>query len=138
TTALRWNHVVSPKIFSNVTATYSRYRFDIFEEFYDKRTTPDSVTSSFFKNQYISGIRDFALKVEFDFMPSPSHYIKFGAQAIDHLFTPGVYSYRGTAESDTTFGARKIYGREFFAYVEDDFLITEKLKLNAGLHASAF
>lgn len=126
TTALRWNHVVSPKIFSNVTATYSRYRFDIFEEFYDKRTTPDSVTSSFFKNQYISGIRDFALKVDFDFMPSPSHYIKFGAQAIDHLFTPGVYSYRGTTESDTTLGARKIYGREFFVYVEDDFLITKK------------
>lgn len=138
TTALRWNHVISPKLFSNVTATYSRYRFDIFADYYERFTSPDSTSSAFFKDQYISGIRDFALKIDLDYIPSPKHYIKFGAQAIDHLFTPGVYSYKSTEEADISFGAPKIYGREYFAYIEDDFLITSKLKANLGVHASAF
>lgn len=138
TTALRWNSAINPRLFSNVTATYSRYRFNIFEEYAEKKTTATSTSSSYFKDQYISGIRDFALKIDFDYIPDPKHYIKFGAQAIDHLFTPGVYNYRGTIETDTTFGANKIYGREFFVYLEDDFLITPKLKLNAGVHASGF
>lgn len=138
TTALRWNWVISPKLFSNVTATYSRYRFDIFAKYKEKITEPGSSTTMYYNDQYISGIRDFAAKVDLDYIPSPRHYIKFGAQAIHHLFTPGVYSYRSTEEADITFGAKRIFAREFFAYVEDDFLISPKIKINAGVHASAF
>ncbi len=137
-TALRWNSIISNKLFSNVTATYSRYRFDIFAESEEKITTPSSTSKYFYKDQYISGIRDYALKADFDFIPNPSHYVKFGAQAINHLFTPGVYSYRGTDDSDTTFGARRIYSQEFAAYIEDDFMISRALKMNFGVHASGF
>jgi outer membrane receptor for ferrienterochelin and colicin len=137
-TALRWNKIINNKLFSNVTATYSRYRFNIFEESEEKIQTTTSTTKHYYKNQYISGIRDYALKLDLDFIPNPSHYIKFGGQAINHLFTPGVYSYRGEQDTDTTFGAKRIYSQEFSAYVEDDFMISHKLKVNFGAHVSGF
>lgn len=138
TTALRWNKIINKKLFSNLTATYSRYRFDIFAESEEKVTTSSSSRKYFYKDQYISGIRDYAIKLDLDYIPNPSHYIKFGAQAIHHLFTPGVYSYRGEEGSDTTFGAKRVYAQEFSAYVEDDFMISHKLKVNFGIHASGF
>lgn len=137
-TALRWNKIINNKLFSNLTATYSRYRFDIFAESEEKITTSSGSTKHFYKDQYISGIRDYALKLDLDYIPNPSHYIKFGGQAINHLFTPGVYSYRGEEGADTTFGAKRIYPQEFSVYVEDDFMISRTLKVNFGLHASGF
>jgi hypothetical protein len=138
TTAMRWNSIISKKLFSNVTATYSRYRFGVGADAKETYTDPDTTRSQFFHTNYISGIRDFALKADLDYIPNPNHYIKFGGQVINHLFTPGVLSYRATEVQDTTLGAKSTNAREFFLYAEDDFLITDKLKVNAGIHASAF
>lgn len=138
TTALRWNRIFTNKLFSNVTATYSRYRFAVSAESENKTTDNSGTITEFFKDEYISGIRDYALKWDLDYIPDPNHYIRFGVQGIQHLFTPGVYSYRDTEKRDTTFGARKIFAEEFYGYIEDDFLVTSKLKINAGIHASGF
>lgn len=138
TTALRWNSIINKKLFSNLTATYSRYRFDIFSEY--EETISGTVTSetNFYAAKYLSGIRDYALKIDFDYLPSPKHYVRFGAQAISHQFTPGAFNFKSTEARDTTFGASKILAKEFFVYAEDDFLITDRLKINFGLHASGF
>ena len=47
-------------------------------------------------------------------------------------------SLRSTEVPNTTLGATKTYAQEYFAYAEDDFMITGKLKINAGVHASGF
>ncbi|MFZ6009196.1 MAG: TonB-dependent receptor [Bacteroidota bacterium] len=138
TTALRWNSILSNKFFSNVTATYSRYRFDIFAEYNDMEKKPDTTIVYGGSDEYISGIRDYALKWDIDVIPNPSHFIKFGIQGINHLFTPGVYRYRATDEEQVTLGGKKIYAQEYFAYIEDDFLMSPALKINIGLHGSAF
>lgn len=138
TTALRWNRVINDKLFSNTTATFSRYRFAIRAENDETHTAQGETTRSNFEAGYFSGIRDFALKLDFDFIPSPEHYVRFGAQGINHLFSPGVFQYNSIEKNDTTFGAQLTRANEFFAYLEDDFLVTRSLKVNAGLHASLF
>jgi hypothetical protein len=138
TTALRWNSILTKKLFSNVTATLSRYRFGIGAKAKETYINPDTTTVQYYGNQYNSGIRDLALKFDFDFLPTPRHFIKFGAHATRHLFTPGVLSYRETEIPDTTVGAKKIFADEFAVYFEDDILISNKLKLNVGLRSSAF
>ena len=138
TTALRWNSIITSKLFSNVTATYSRYRFIVSADSKETVSEQDSTQTEFYHTEYNSGIRDFALKIDMDYLPNPNHYVKFGGQAIQHLFSPGVLSYRATEVRDTTLGAGLTQANEFFVYVEDDFLITPKLKINAGLHASGF
>ncbi len=138
-TAARWNHVLSPKLFANLTGTYSRYRFDLFSEY---RETIERVNEEperrFSRDQYISGISDWAGKLDFDYMPNPNHYVRFGTQTIFHRFAPGVYTVRSSGGLDTTTSARITNAIELAHYVEDDWLISNRLKVNAGLHASSF
>jgi hypothetical protein len=140
TSALRLNSLLSNKLFSNATLSYSRYRFGVSAYSENWTQTPDTTSRSIFGTKYVSGIQDFAGKLDFDYIPTPNHYVKFGGQVIRHLFTPGVLSFHTneTEKSDTTFGGKKTYATEFYLYAEDDFLITPKLKINAGLHASGF
>jgi outer membrane receptor for ferrienterochelin and colicin len=138
TTAFRWNTIWNNKLFSNFTATYSRYRFKIFDHFEERATGNGNIKTTSFKDEYSSGIRDYALKLDFDYLPNPNHYVKLGVQGIQHLFTPGVYSYRSNVNSDTTFGNTKTRANEFFAYVEDDIRVTDKMKWNVGFHTSGF
>ncbi len=138
-TAMRWNKIISPKLFGNFTGTFSRYRFEIFDQYEETRTTPGQPKEeTFYKNRYTSGIRDWAAKADFDFLPSPDHYIRFGANLIAHKFSPGVYTLRSNEEADTTAGAAVTTTEEFALYAEDDWKISTSLKLNAGVHASAF
>ena len=78
------------------------------------------------------------MKLDLDYIPNPNHFIKFGGQVIHHRFTPGVLTYRSTEVQDTTLGAQVTDALEFFVYAEDDFLVTPRLKINAGIHASGF
>jgi outer membrane cobalamin receptor len=130
-TAFRWNKVVGPRLFSNLTATYSRYRFNVFSK--------EEEDNYLYKTDYFSGIRDWALKLDYDFMPAPDHYIRYGVSAIAHKFSPGAYTYRDEdMPRDTTLGSTKINATEVSVYIEDDFKITGNLKVNAGVHASSF
>ncbi|PID93402.1 MAG: hypothetical protein CSA95_07965 [Bacteroidetes bacterium] len=139
TTALRWNYALTPKLFSNLTATYSKYRFKIgFREEYKNTTQNKKELWAF---DYDSGIYDWSSKVDFDWFPSPDHAVKFGANYTYHTFVPGVNAYHmeeGTISIDTTFGAKKIYANEFRLYAEDNFTIGKRFKANLGVHLSGF
>ena len=134
--ALRWNHVVGPKLFSNLTATYSKYNFNVFTTYDDDFTAGGD--RQYFKAKYNSGIEDWAMKMDIDFIPGPNHYVRFGAQSILHEFSPGVAFTSSNIEGDTTLGAKRIHAGEFAVYAEDDFRVGKMLKLNFGVHASGF
>jgi hypothetical protein len=135
-TALRWNSILGPRLFSNVTATYSKYRFDIFSEYEEQDVGGGD--RDYFEARYMSGIRDWAVKADLEFIPRPDHYIRFGAQTIWHQFSPGVAFSSSAIDGDTTMGARNVYATEYSVYVEDDFRLGRLIKVNAGAHASAF
>ncbi len=138
TTALRWNHIYGPRMFGNVTLTYSRYLFDVFDDIYDFEQYPDSVYEEESKLRYFSGINDLAAKLDYQFNPNPNHSIRFGGAITNHEFNPGAFSYNSNIESDTTLGQDKVTGNEFFIYLEDDLSVGEKLALNLGVHFSGF
>lgn len=141
TTALRWNHLINPKLFMNTTATYSNYSFGVLTAFGEDYE--DNTQDEFISLKYDSGITDYALKVDFDYLPSPDHFVRFGIQAIAHNFNPGDFDLQQSnpdsgIEINTEVLQDKIKASELAAYVEDDFLIFDKLKINLGLHGSAF
>lgn len=138
-TALRWNHIFNDKLFSNLTATYSRYNFGVQGSYSENDTnlSTNETTYSDYRAAYTSGIRDLGLKLDFDYIPAPAHYIRFGAHATRHLFTPGILGYHSQTQTDTTYGAQRIFTNEYLAYVEDDLLVTDRLKVNVGVNASA-
>lgn len=141
-TAIRWNHMLSNKVFMNTTLRYSKYRFLVGADSEFTTTTAGSSTTDAFSYAYISGIEDWSGKVDFDWVPNPNHFVRFGAGDIYHTYTPGVNQFRVTESNssaiDTTFGANKQFAHELFAYLEDEVKIGEKFKGNVGLHFSGF
>jgi len=147
TSALRWNHIWSPKLFANTTLTYSRYRFQTSNGYESRELENNTVVSEDkFDLLYFSGINDVAGKIDFDFLPSPDHYIRFGANVILHTFKPGTFraGYSSFEEgSDSVsfradFSQDNVRATEFAAYVEDDWKINERIRINGGLHFSGF
>ena len=61
---------------------------------------------------------------------------------IHHIFTPRVQAAQSNATGmptvDTTFGEQRTTAQEMTLYVEDDWSITEALKVNGGVSLSGF
>lgn len=138
TSALRWNYMINNKLFANTTATFSRYQFDLNTKNTD---TFDDESTSFAAN-YISNIRDIAGKIDFDYMPNPDHYIRFGINAINHEFKPGALQYEisdgDDFNIDTMIGTQNTSAWEYYTYIEDDMKFGKNFSVNAGFHLSAF
>ncbi|SHM75983.1 Outer membrane receptor proteins, mostly Fe transport [Chitinophaga sp. CF418] len=138
TGTLRWTHIISPKLFANTMLIGSSYKFNtgIYTE--DKYNA-DASSNTLKLN---SGIRDYGVKTDVDYRPMPAHAIKLGAAYMYRVFTPGIVRLKQTTGDDTILDSinnnRNIRASEMDLYVEDDWEITPRLKLNAGLHWSAF
>jgi len=140
-TSLRWNYLISNKLFSNTTLTYSKYDFDVTIESSSENLTTREKEIDYFR--YFSGIEDLGAKIDFDYYPSASHSVKFGAGYTWHHFKPGVTTFRydpmyEEGGIDTTFGDMRIRANEFIMYAEDNFDITSRIKMNAGIRMSLF
>lgn len=136
TTALRWNYMISPRFFANTTLTYSQYKFNFLAGSEDRQAG----TTNAFSARYLSGIYDYAFKADFDYVPDPGHFVRFGGALTHHTYDPGAFQYRVRFDDfnrDTTLGAMKSRSLEYYFYAEDDMRIGA-LSINAGLHYSGF
>jgi len=140
--SLRWNYMFTNKLFSNTTFSYSKYKFDS-QNKYDKS---NELRNSFSKYSfdYTSGIDDLSMHVEFDYLPSPDHFIRFGLANTFHLFNPGI-SISGEGKSlrdniliNQTMGNERIFANEFALFVGDDYKYSKQLKINIGLRYAGF
>lgn len=137
--ALRWNNVINSRLFSNYTFTYSKYNFDLFSNYEEKITGLGATETNTYSDRYFSGIRDWAGRADFEFIPNPDHYFRFGTNVIFHKFSPGVYASKSSVgDNDLQLGAEELNSTEYAVYAEDDINITSRLKANLGLHYSGF
>lgn len=140
--AIRWNHIWDPKLFSNLTATYSRFRFDTRSN-YD-RTVKENGRSQEQSGvfNYQSGVRDFGLKLDFEYYPSPVHNIRFGIGMTRHTFVPGLLAY-ALNETDSTFVdtsliEQKNLSWEGALYIEDELRFGNRFSTNIGVHLAYY
>ncbi|EFK35254.1 Outer membrane receptor for ferrienterochelin and colicins [Chryseobacterium gleum] len=122
TATLRWNSIISSKLFSNTSFIYSNYDYKI------SLKNDDTV---FDLN---SKIRDWNLKQDFTWFAGNKHSVKFGLQSIYHTLTPSSAS--GTTVS--SFARNPRYSWENAVYINDDYKATEKLTINYGARLSIF
>ena len=145
--SLRWNHVFSNRLFANTTVAYNRYRMTMESGVRSQGRYGDDTRYVYtFDVDYISGIRDWSAKLDFDYVPSPRHLIKFGAEYLHHTFLPQTLSAVGYVEEgqdqqqeEQQFGNTTPYrGHDMSLYAEDDFSVGDHLTVNPGLHLSLF
>ena len=140
--AIRWNYELNQRLFMNVTGSYTQYRNRLTVGVEEEWREEGHQYSDEVEMGINSGIRDIAGRVDFDYAPSPDHAIKFGGTMTHHIFIPQVQSarirYTGEPSIDTTFGESRIYANEMTLYAEDDWSITEALKINAGVALTGF
>ncbi|MCX2739597.1 TonB-dependent receptor [Pontibacter anaerobius] len=141
TLSLRWNRILSNRLFLNTTATYSRYQFDIGMQNESERSWPGGSSKSKYNLLYLSNIRDYSVKGDLDYLPNPNHYVRFGAQAVTHQFRPGALHMKdvddGQVRNELEQGSRTV-GNEAAIYVEDDVRLSDKLKVNVGARLTGF
>lgn len=137
TAVVRWNHEFSNKIFGNFTTDYSKYQFDVKNE--EKSRTDNN---NYYKLNYFSGIKDYSIHYDLDFLPAPNHFIKFGTGITFHRYKPGAIqskeSAQGSTPVDTLLTYRFLNSKETDTYAEDDIKLSDNLKANIGLHFTTF
>jgi len=121
TGTLRWNHIFNDKLFLNTSLIVSDYHYDI------------NITSGSSNFGITSGVRDYEIKMAFDYFLNSKNNIKFGIQSTDHVFTPGTVSTNGNALINDLNIAQE-HAIESAAYISDEITITPKLSVIAGLH----
>ena len=126
TSTLRWNHLYSSKIFSNISLIFSDYYY----------TIENKISS--FSFSLGSKIRDYNLKADFDYYLNDKHHIKFGMQSIYHQFTVGRIK-AGSDDGQVLFNSGEdLDAADLAVYISDDYTINPRWKINTGLRYSAF
>lgn len=138
--ALRWNHIYSPKLFSNITLNYSQYAFST--DYEHKYVLPNTDEKSDVSGYYKSRMENSGGRVDFDYRPNPRHSVRFGVVTTLHTFKPGSSSFQDkdspVTPLDTSGNANRITGAELSVYGEDDWQLRPDLFANLGVHVSAF
>ena len=135
--SMRWNHLFSQEMFVNTTAYFSNYNYFTQEKF--ENNNPDFTQNN--NIEYSSKINDFGFKQDYEFFPNNKNKIRFGAGVIQHFFEPGVNFRRiqtGQNDIERKIGNKEINASEIAVYAEDEIDVLPWLKLNVGLHGSAF
>jgi hypothetical protein len=122
TATVRWNSILSSRLFSNTSFIYSNF---------DYKLNFKSDDRDFGLN---SKIEDWNLKQDFSWFANNKHSVRFGFQSIYHTITPSRVS--GTVIS--SFPKTSRYSLENAVYINDDFKATDRLTINYGLRLSGF
>ncbi|MCG2461068.1 TonB-dependent receptor [Flavobacteriaceae bacterium F89] len=121
---LRWNHLFSDKLFSNLSFIYSDYYYGL--------------KLDFVGFDWNSGIRNFNVKYDFKNYISNNFQLNYGLNEIYYKFNPGEIE---PSNSDSGIVADKLidkFANEFAVYVDIEQLISPKLNVQYGLRISSF
>lgn len=136
--SFRWNHLWGPRLFSNLTATHTFYRFAL----RNQASYEDSEESSEADVSYNSGIRDIGLKYDFDFYPTPKHQIRFGWHANYLQYSPGVrgifLGFNDTIAVDNNEGNEILRPIQNALYIEDEWRPRPNFSVHAGIRGVHF
>lgn len=136
---IRWNYVLHPKVFTNLSVSTNDFHFRTKQAFTTQETTNDVTTTRIDQMVYRNRITDYTVKWDADYYPNAIHTIKAGASAIFHKYAPGLYRItQEAADLSNGGGAEQTDAMEYAFFVEDDMQLHRLLRLNVGVHQSIF
>ena len=125
TASARWTHTFNRKLFVNTSAYLTDYVYNIGNE------------SKIFQFQLGSSIRDYGVKQNYTWTADIAHDVRFGWNATYHTFEVGRLSL-SAGDSTRINLSQVVYGWDYSVYGNDDWEITDRIKVNYGLRISGF
>ena len=122
TGTIRWNRVMSNKLFLNTSFIYSDYNYDV------------SLKNGETKFNVNSNIKDVNVKQDYTYYFNPKNTIRFGFNTILHTITPSIFS--GTVNNSINKVGRN--GLENAIYFNNNFKANQQFTLDYGLRVSAY
>jgi hypothetical protein len=122
TGTIRWNRIISNKLFLNTSFIYSDYNYDV------------SLKNGETKFNVNSNIKDVNIKQDYTYYFNPKNTIRFGFNSILHSITPSIFS--GTVKNSVNKVGRN--GLDNAIYFNNNFKANQKLTIDYGLRASAY
>ncbi|PHN03840.1 TonB-dependent receptor [Flavilitoribacter nigricans] len=125
-TTLEWSAILNEHFSSRSTATLGDYKSLLFEPF--------GVTAF----EYQNGQQYLQLKQNFIWNAGEKHLFNFGAEGVRYKNLPDRLDPRGERSNVLSETISREIGQELAFYINDDFEISPKLALSAGLRFSMF
>ena len=123
---LRWNSVLSSKLFANVSAVFSNYNYNLGFNQDDNN-----------KYDWKSSITNYVIKPDFSYFINGNSEIKFGLESSYYQFNPSTTV--GTTNGETVDSSQpKKYALEMAAYISHKLAVGPKLEFQYGLRFSYF
>ena len=135
------NYKFKPELSSEFTAAYTRYFSGMKHDNMSKEITSEGTTDSHSISKTNNNINDWIFRADFDWRPNEANRVRFGGNYILHSFLPARTDRNytvGTTQILTRDSTWTYTANEANIYMEDDWQISEKFRMNAGLHLSLF
>ena len=140
--ALRWNRYASDRLFFNILAGFSSYKYTA--NFTTVESGGGESRSTTTTNSWDSGIVDITSKLDIEYNATLNHYLRFGLEGILHHVEPGInrvitedgLEEKPSQTNQVFFPSRRIKSTSLAAYVEDEFRLGAKFRFNLGIRVS--
>jgi len=124
---LRWRHFFSSRFFSGLSINNSLYNYDISSE---------RVKEEAFILEHRINSTNF--KADFNWYPGSRNELNFGIDLTRYEVLPGSYSPLGDSSIVQTEIISRQRALEPALYIEDKYVVTDKLSVNAGIRLSSY
>lgn len=135
------NYRMRPNLTAEFMAAYTRCFSSLKNDELDKYYYSETVTATRNIMKTVNNVNDWIFRGDFDWSPEENYRVRFGANYVRHSFLPQRTS-RAYTFNDTHITSRDstwaYAADEFNAYMEHDWRISEKWRINAGVHGSLF
>lgn len=132
-----WSYTFNNRLSGRLNAAYTRYASTLEGDYY--QGTENSYVSQ--ESSSRNRIDDLSLRAHFDFRPATAHQLHFGAHYMYHRFHPADEESRFANGLTTQTGQSNhtvLPAHELGVYLEEDWKIHQKIRLNAGVHVGMY
>jgi hypothetical protein len=125
TGTVRWNHILTEKLFSNTSLIFSSYDYLI------------AIKNADVDFDIKSSIKDVNFKQEFQYFINTRNKLRFGINAIQHSIIPGqIEANEGSGINSMTLTSNK--SLEAATFITNDWTVSEKFLISYGVRFSSF
>jgi hypothetical protein len=130
TSTVRWNHLFSERLFSNLSLIYSKYDFSTHTKFISLKPADPTIAENTWR--YYDDLTDYTLKYDLDYFPSLTHQVQAGFTTTQRSFRLNGSELISTADRLHQIHHELTRSIESSLYAEDRWELSKQLKIALG------